>query len=272
VPALAQAATPDKAVAIAKKLELLQRYLASSGSEQIAAGDNPTARALLERARERGSQAMSAYAKGQMDSAEERMAEAFRAYSEALGMQRGQRSGDAGLRARNAALRDEIGGYLRAFDEALLRKGPSAAALLNRPRADQLLAEAERLERNGDPRGAQAALDEAYSMAITALTRIRDNETVVYSLDFRTPADEYRYEQNRHQSYQLLVRQMQHSSELGAKALELSRRYADEGEALRRTAEAQAESGQFEAAIESLEQANKRMVRALQMLGLSIPG
>ena len=55
-------------------------------------------------------------------------------------------------------------------------------------------------------------------------------------------------------------------------AKKLAQRYADEGAVLRREAEQQAASGQFETAIATMEEANKRLVRSLQMMGLSIPG
>ncbi len=272
LPASAQAAGPNLAVAIAKKLELLQRYLGSNSAEKIASGDNTAAKELLARANERGEKALQSYNRGDMSIAEERLTEAYRAYSEALDLQRSKRTGYGEIKKQNAGLRAEIASYLQAFDEALLAKGPAAAGLLNRSRVNELLEQSTYLEENGDPKTAQTRIKEAYNMAVAALTRIRENETVVYSLDFRTPADEYRYEQNRHQSYSMLVEQMSQSGELSAQALKLAQRYADEGAKLRREAEAQAASGQFETAIATMEEANKRLVRSLQMMGLSIPG
>jgi tetratricopeptide (TPR) repeat protein len=270
--ASAQAGDPNRAVAVAKKLELLQRYLQSDNSKKIVSGDNSIAQQLLERAQERAGEALQSYNRGDMAIAEERLNDAFRAYSEALDAQRNKRTGLAELGRQNADLRQEVTSYLQAFDEALLAKGPSAAGLLNRGRVDELLDESSYLEENGDPQAAQLRLKEVYNMAVTALTRIRENETVVYALDFRTPADEYRYELNRFQSYSMLVAQMRKSSELGAQALKLAKRYADEGTTLRKEAEKQAGAGQYEQAITTMEQANKRLVRSLQMMGLSIPG
>lgn len=272
LPASAQAADPNLAVAIAKKLELLQRYLGSNSAEKIAAGDNVAAKELLTRAKERGEKALQSYNRGDMGIAEERLTEAYRAYSEALDVQRAKRTGYGEIKKQNAGLREEVTSYLQAFDEALLAKGPAGTGLLNRSRVNELLEQSAYLEENGDPQTAQTRLKEAYNMAVAALTRIRENETVVYSLDFRTPADEYRYEQNRHQSYSMLVDQMSQSSELSAQALKLAQRYAGEGAKLRQEAETQAASGQFEAAITTMEEANKRLVRSLQMMGLSIPG
>jgi len=268
----AQAADPNRAIAVAKKLELLQRYLGSASAEKLANSDNAAVQELFGRARERGEQALASYNKGDMGIAEERLNEAFRAYTEALDSSRAKPGGGAEIRKQNASLRDEIRSYLQAFDEALLAKGPAAAALLNRGQVNDLLAEADRLEAAGDPASAQNRLKEVYNLAVSALTRVRENETVVYTLDFRTPADEYRYEQNRYQSYAMLVAQMRESSELGEQALKLAQRYQDEGENLLKQAEAEAASGQYPQAIQTMEEANKRLVRSLQMLGLSIPG
>ncbi|HEY5719539.1 MAG TPA: hypothetical protein VIW02_04085 [Gammaproteobacteria bacterium] len=270
--AWAQADAANQAVAVAKKLELLQRYLESPSSEKIASGDNGAAQELLARARERGAEAMRAFEKGEMTRAGDRMNEAFRAYTEALEVQRRKGAGYAEIKQRNAALREEITAYRQAFDEALKEKGPAAAGLLNGARVDELLLESVELEKSGNPSGAQERLKEANNMVVAALTRIRQNETVVYTLDFRTPADEYRYEQNRHQSYAMLVEQMRQATELGEKALELARRYAEAGDKLRLQAEAEAGTGQYEQAIKTMEEANRQLVRALQMMGLSIPG
>ena len=70
----------------------------------------------------------------------------------------------------------------------------------------------------------------------------------------------------------MLVEQMRESSELGEQALKLAQRYQDEGASLVKQAEAEAASGQYQQAIQTMEEANKRLVRSLQMLGLSIPG
>jgi tetratricopeptide (TPR) repeat protein len=269
---LAQASAQNQAVAVAKKLELLQRYLDSKSAQKIADSENGAAIELLKRARERGDQALQSYNRGDMAIAGERLTEAFRAYTEALDVVRTKRSGYAEVKKQNDGLREEIASYLQAFDEALLAKGPAAAGLLNRGRVKELLDESRSLEQNGDPQTAQKRLKEVYNMAVGALTRVRQNETVVYSLDFRTPADEYRYEQNRHQSYTMLVDQMRQSSELSEQALKLAQRYADEGAKLRTEAETQAAAGQFDTAIKTMEEANKRLVRSLQMMGLSIPG
>lgn len=268
----AQAVDPNQAVAVAKKLELLQRYLDSNSATKIAESDNAAAIELLARARQRGDQALQSYNVGDMAIAGERLTEAFRAYTEALDTLRAKRSGGAEIKQQNASLREEITSYLQAFDQALLEKGPAASGLLNRGRVNDLLEESRYLEENGDPQTAQNRLKEAYGMAVGALSRVRENETVVYALDFRTPADEYRYEQNRHQSYTMLVDQMRNSSELSEQALKLAQRYADEGAKLRAEAENQAAAGQYEAAIQTMEEANKRLVRSLQMMGLSIPG
>jgi tetratricopeptide (TPR) repeat protein len=270
--ASAQAGDPNRAVAVAKKLELLQRYLQSGNADKIATGDNSVAQELLDRAQERAGEALQSYNRGDMAIAEERLNEAFRAYTEALDAQRAKRAGLGEMRQQNADLRKEVVSYLQAFDEALLAKGPAAAGLLNRGRVDDLLDESRYLEENGDPQAAQLRLKEVYNLAVTALSRIRENETVVYALDFRTPADEYRYELNRFQSYSMLVTQMRKSSELGTQALKLAKRYAEEGTGLRKEAEEQAGAGQYERAIATMEQANKRLVRSLQMMGLSIPG
>ena len=53
---------------------------------------------------------------------------------------------------------------------------------------------AEKMLANSEFQQALPAFKDAYNLIVAALIRVRENDTVVYGLDFRTPADEYRYE------------------------------------------------------------------------------
>jgi hypothetical protein len=227
---------------------------------------------LLDRAIELREQARRALADGDLDLAEKDIGLALRSISAATTAlaQEGRSSED--VARRNAALRDEIRGYRESFNQTVLSKGPQFASLLDAARVDELIAEADALSASGEHARAATPLQEAYQLTVNALTRLRENETVVYSLNFRTPADEYRYEEKRHESYALLVHQMVSSGAAKGSRAELVNRFLEQAARLAEQARREAGAGDHAAAIETMEDANQSMVRALQMMGLSIPG
>ncbi len=257
--------------AVNMKLMLVQQYLSSSTAGKIRESGNPEAIRLLDRTAELFEQANAA-SSDDPAAAEEFVAQALRSFSSAsTAMARGQGDPDQ-ARKRNEQLLSEIGLYRESFNESLRQKGPAFATLLDADRLDSLLAEAGSLQGEGRHADATKPLQAAYDMTVAAVTRLRANENVVYALEFRTPADEFRYEENRNQSYELLVERMVASGAAEGSAGKLVERFVQEGRRLKSAAADEAARGDFEKAIETMEDANKNLVRALQMMGMPIPG
>lgn len=265
------AATPTRDV-LEKKLGLVEYYLNSATARRVQESDNSSAKELMDRARALHARARDLIDAGNLPVAEDSISQALRAISGATTTLTKGGASSAELRKRNDGLRSEIASYRKSYMDALKERGPAAANLLDLQRLDELLGRAEELSNKKDHGGARKLLDDAYHMTVTAVTRLRNNETVVYSLNFRTPADEFRYESDRNRSYTMLVQQMKSAGRAEGSAGKLVKRFLDEGKRLHDTARSQAESGDYEAAIKTMEDANKNLVRALQMMGLAIPG
>jgi hypothetical protein len=280
---LSQYALAQSAAQMEQKLRLLDGYLSSGAASRIEASDNAAARALLEQAGALRQQARSALDAGAAEDADAPLSAALRLFSRATLALRGEsvtsqaavpkkQNEDQAERRRNEALLQDIEGYRDYFLEGLKDQGPSAAGLLDLDRLEQILRDARSHSDAGRHLQAHALLKEAHYMTATAAARIRHNQTVVYSLEFRTPADEYRYEQERAEGLVLLIDEMRAQQDVGLRTQEIVERFRSEGEALRLEAEAQAASGKFKAAIDTMERANKSYTRALQMMGIPVSG
>jgi hypothetical protein len=276
---LAQGVLAQSTAQMEKKLMLLDGYLSSGAASRIEASDNATAKALLDQAR-----ALRQHARGTLDAgasgdADEPISAALRLFSRATLALRGEpataskkQTEDQLESRRNEALRRDVEGYRDYFLEGLKDQGPAAAGLLDLDRLDRILREAQGHTDAGHHAQAHRLLQEAHYMTATAVARIRHNQTVVYSLDFQTPADEYRYEHERAEGLALLIEQMLTQRDVGPRTLEVVERFRGEGDTLRLRAKAEAASGKFQAAIETMERANKSYTRALQMMGVPVSG
>lgn len=272
IPATAVFAAPPTKDVLEKKLGLVEYYLKSPTARRVQESDNSSAKELMDRARALHARARDLIDAGNLQVAEESISQALRAISGATTtLTKGGASANE-LRKRNDGLRSEIASYRKSYMTTLQERGPAAANLLDLQRLDELLGRAEELSRKNDHGGARKLLDDAYHMTVTAVTRLRNNETVVYTLNFRTPADEFRYESDRNRSYTMLVQQMKSAGRAEGSAEKLVEKFVNEGKRLHDAARNQAESGDYEAAIKTMEDANKNLVRALQMMGLAIPG
>ncbi|RKZ35656.1 MAG: hypothetical protein DRQ37_05915 [Gammaproteobacteria bacterium] len=266
------AAPTPTAAGVENKLRLLQSYLDSNTANRVRDSENLQAKELLERAVELSRNARQALDERQLEVGSRQSTEGLLAFSAAAAVFKRTKSGDGAQEKRNVELLKEIDSYQEAFTSGLKEKGPAAAGLLDSGRLEDLLSRAGTLRQGGRHAEAGELLREAQQLTVIAVTRLRQNETIVYSLDFRTPADEYRYELDRHAGYVLLVEQMSVRETITPQALKLAARYTVKAAELKAAAERSADNGDFEAAIKVMEEANKSLTRALQMMGLAIPG
>ena len=253
---------------VAQRLALVENYLGSNSAMKIVEGGNPQAMAFLKKAELFLQQGFDALQDGKLDQAAEAADQSLRAYKAASDAARGKRSGDKSAVIK--ALSSEIETYHQAFMAALQEKGPSMSGLLNQGQYKRLMTQAKEAEASGDGAGAESRLNQAKIMVINALTKIRSNETVVYSKEFRTPADEYRYENGRYAEYAALTDKLLAETELESSKLKMLKMLQGKAEDRKSEAEASAAAGDFNGAITHMEEALKKLVQGLQLLGLPV--
>lgn len=162
-------------------------------------------------------------------------------------------------------------GSLQALRAALLRIGEEKQrGDYTTPIAEktlQLEQTAKTQLEQGDLNGAQQQLNLALDLIKTAIATLRDQETLIRSLNFSSAEDEYLYEKQRFQSYcalaDLLIKNQDH-----APTTQLRR----QARTLADTAAEQAFAQQFDAALKTQEQSNRLVIQSIRRSGVYIPG
>jgi HEPN domain-containing protein len=255
---------------VKKRLELAESYLNSKTASKISEGNSEEARQFLARAHQFLDQARKDLETGNLDQAAENADQSIRAFTAAGAANAKSGKSSEQSTVDNTAIRTEIDGYLQSFRDALAEKGPAMAGLLDQQQVADLLAQAEKLKANGDQQSSTTVLNQAKQLVVAALTKIRSNETVVYALEFQTPADEYRYETERYQEYVNLSQKVLDNSELEESRKIMFDQLKGKSEQFNQQASDLAGKGDYEAAIAQMEEALKKMVQALQLLGVQL--
>ena len=131
---------------------------------------------------------------------------------------------------------------------------------------------ASNLTEEGDRAAGLEVLKGTYATVQAAIGELRGGETLVRSLHFDTPADEYAYEVDRNDSLRmlvdvLLVERMEGNETLAGQVnaqVEAARLLRSEGESL-------AASGRHEEAIATLETSTLELIRTIRRAGIYIP-
>jgi tetratricopeptide (TPR) repeat protein len=118
---------------------------------------------------------------------------------------------------------------------------------------------------------AAKTVKQAYQIITASIEQLRGGETLVRTLHFETPEEEYHYELDRNDTYQMLIHMLVEDK----KTMDVTERvqqFLDQARALRKLGERQAENGEFDTAIKSLEQSTRNLIFAMRNAGFFIPG
>ena len=138
---------------------------------------------------------------------------------------------------------------------------------------EQALAEARRVFEQGERERAHQMVEDAYLSIKLSLTRLRSGQTIVSALHFANKQEEYEYELDRNDTHKMLV-QVVLKEKLDAnpglaKLVDMNMKIAAD---LRDKAHKQAEQGDYETAVETMEQSTGQIIRAIRAAGIYIPG
>ena len=251
-----------------QKAALLASYLDSAMTRRVAEGGNAEAKALVGRAAALLEPVRDALAAGDFTAAERDLDEALRSLGMASQIAATARSveTEAQARVRYERLRGRIDSYLASGTAGAGTPWQGAAA-----RLETLTAEAAALAGAGRYRDANKLLGEAYRTVVAIVAESRAGQTVVSRLSFATVQDELDYERRRNDSYEMLLDLMLSEREPVAESLRalVDRHRADSGE-LRRRADDAAAAGEYRTAIDRMEEATRRLARALQAGGVPV--
>jgi hypothetical protein len=244
----------------------------SSAAKQIESSGAGDAKAQRERARELHRQASAAFQAGQLDASARLVDEASRVMFEAVRAAAPQQV----TQGKQRADFDERMASTRALLDAQKRiaaekgAGPRAADLSKR--IETMMGEAAQMASNGRLTEGRAMLDQAYLAAKAAIGNLRGGDTLVRSLNFANKEEEYRYEIDRNDTHRMLIQVLLADRRGTASVDAMVDRAMAEAARLRRQAEDEATRRDHDAAVKTLEDSTRELVRAIRGAGVYIPG
>lgn len=254
-----------------QKLKLLESLLGSARFRQILEGADSEAKTQLQKALHLRDEAQSASKASDFAKAAQALDDGLKASTAAASLaNKGGAGLDTGLLvSQNKDLLEQTNDYRKSIADTLNNTGKKTPETLGL--IDLKIQEAEKLSAAGRHGDANKALAEGYQLAVAALTKLRDGDVVTIDLKFETPADEFNYEAKRCQSHQMLVEMMLSGEDRYSEA---TRNIIDykvaESRQIKAQAESQAATGDWPAAIKTMENATEQLVRALRIGGMSI--
>lgn len=269
---LAAAAETDEAV-VARRLQNVERLLhVSSGARRVLASDNELAKKIRDHALLRLEQAGKAFDEGDLVAANRLLDEASKTLFQAVRML-GTATATVDKKKRDFEARVEsVQILLDALRRIAGEEGSQKAAEKTAAGVERAVAEARALADQGQHDEGRKRLDEGYEAAKLAVEKLRDGDTLVRTLEFETPEEEYRYELDRNDTHQMLVKVLMQEKKTGEQMQQKIDEFVARAKELRGQAEREAAEGMFEQATRTLESATKELVRAIRAGGIYIPG
>ncbi len=245
----------------------------SASAQKIEASANPQAQGKREEARAFYRQAVDAINAGDLGRGNELLSKASKTMFEAVRMA-GKNDVLQKKRERDYLNRlDAVNALVDTHSRISQDKGAPSEGGDLRKLVDNKLADAQRLREEKKLAEARKLVDEAYVAATMAIEQVRGGETLVRTLHFETKEEEYRYEVGRNDTHRILVDMLlQEKLQANASLQSIVKKFMEKAALTRATAEQQASSGDYETAVETMEQATKEIVRAIRMAGIYIPG
>jgi len=138
-------------------------------------------------------------------------------------------------------------------------------------RAPPLIVQAQDLVRDRHYHEAIDRLETVHEIYIATVNKIVGDTSVVYDKKFNSPADEFDYELSRYRSYEELLPLAIERFQPSSGVLQLSDRYVKDSQEIRKKSKKQAANGDHQSAIQTLQNATKRLQTALRAIGLIVP-
>lgn len=269
------AAQPGAADAAVDRARLEQRLTAvetllenSSAARQVEASGDASARQKREKAREIYRQARAAFQSGQYARASELLPQASAQMFDAV---RSSAPGEVTApKARSdfEARLDSVNSLYAAYRRVAAEKQGVAGVAETSRDIENLIRDAQRLAGEGKVDAGRAALDRAYLITKAAVSSLRSGDTLVRSLHFATKEEEYRYELDRNDTHQMLVKVLTDGKPRTAEQQSAVAKAAQ----LRTQADAAATGADHAAGVMLLEESTRELIRAIRSAGVFIPG
>jgi len=160
---------------------------------------------------------------------------------------------------------------LQAHKRVSEEKNIGAEARKVEQHVEEQLKQAQATFAQGNTNKALKLANFAYLTIKLDITRLRDGDTLVRSLNFKNKEEEYKYELERNNTHKVLVNVVL-KEKISPQMSMLIKTPMSSAESLRNKAIQQATKGNFDEAIKTLEQSTQKIIRSIRMAGIYIPG
>jgi len=135
---------------------------------------------------------------------------------------------------------------------------------------EKLITEAVQLSTKDQYDPAKRRIKKAERLVTKALNDMLNSTTIVYDLNFETPADEYAYEVNKYNSYLELIPVAIEVKKPRAGSIKLMETYVNKGKFFKQKADEAAKAERWEEAMVVIRDATIEVRRGLRLLGVSM--
>jgi len=242
---------------------------ASSAARQIESSGVAAAREKRDNARLIHREAAASLAAGDAPAASKLLDQAAREMMNGVRLAKPEEVQGAKDKRDFEARLDSARALLAAQQRITQEKNAGAEAKDATRRIEREIAQAEQLATAGQHAQARVGLDRAYLTARVSIESMRRGDTLVRSLTFGSAKEEYDYELDRNDTHRMLVTMLLADRR---EAAPMMQPVLDRADQIRKDGLAQAQRGDHRAAIKSLEDSTRELVRAIRAGGLYIPG
>ncbi len=253
------------------KVRLVEMLVKNSISvKKINSSDNEKAKSILAEALalyEKGKVSMDA---GDLETADASFNDAMRKVGVASRMIGKGKDDLAKAREEFASLKKSVTNSIKAIERVMKEKGPDAAEGIDVAAIQSLLDEGLKLAEEKNLGKANIKLTKARNMGNKALKKLRHKDTIVDSLEFDSPEDEYIYVIQRNKNYKTLISMMAKEKKPSEFKLKKINAFVGQSDAMLPKAKEFADKGDFAAAVKVVDNATKHLSKALRSLGVMV--
>jgi hypothetical protein len=244
----------------------------SSGAQQVLKSDDPEVKALHLKAKDLFSQAKNAFKLGNNSEGSALLNQSAKSMFMAIRLATPTSAGDAKLKLDFDKRKDSVNTLNEAFNRIADEQKAYSSSKKTNKQLGELMTKAGELQKNGKHVQAKKELDKAYHLIKVSIESLRGGQTLVRSLNFATPEEEYDYEIDRNNTHKMLVKLLLNGKNSSAYVQEMVTKFTHSAKLLRIQAEQSAQDEKYEDAIKLLEQSTKQLVRSIRSAGIYIPG
>jgi len=244
----------------------------SSGAQQVLKSNDPEVEALHIKSKNLFSKAQDAFKLGDNSAGSALLDESAKSMFKAIRLASPAALGDKKLKRDFDKRKDSVNILSEAFNRIADEYKDSDSKDRTNRQLNVLITNADDLHNKGKHLMAKKELDKAYHLIKVSIESLRGGQTLVRSLNFATPEEEYDYEIDRNNTHKMLVKLLLDEKASSAYTQKNVTKFTNSANLLRTQAEQSAKVKKFDEAIKLLEQSTKQLVRSIRSAGIYIPG